>query len=239
MPFDTEHFSGILQGISRQVNLSKTIKREDIKTIAAFDCANVDRTLVCAVVVVDAETLEVLEKKTLIKPSPAPYIPGYVAFREGPLILELYYSLEHEPDILMLDGEGICHPDGAGLACYVGTELAKPAIGVMQDVFVGDKQGDDVIVDGKIAARKIVTKQYARPLYISPGNKVSVDVAAPLCLSLVRPPHKLPEPLHIAHRIADRTADRVRSGELKLEAEPKAADVEEMLEDSIQPRIEG
>jgi hypothetical protein len=31
----------------------------------------------------------------------------------------------------------------------------------------------------------------------------------------------------------------VRSGELKLEAEPKAADVEEMLEDSIQPRIEG
>lgn len=241
MPFDTKRFSEILHSIAKQVDLSQTIPADKIKTIAAFDCSNVDRTLIAAVVVVDAKTLEVIEKKTLIKPSPAPYIPGYVAFREGPLILELYYSLEHEPDVLLLDGEGICHIDGAGLASYVGVELAKPSIGVQQDVFVGDQQGDDVIVEGKRAAKKIITKQYARPLFISPGTMIDVDVAAALCLSLVKPPHKLPEPLHIAHRVADKTADRIRSGELVIESEAdaKAHDVEESFEDEIQPRIHG
>ncbi|MEK6822298.1 MAG: endonuclease V, partial [Nanoarchaeota archaeon] len=194
----------------------------------AGDLCGFPYTLVCAAIVVDAKTLQVVEKKTLTKPSPLPYIPGYTAFREGPLILELYYSLEHEPDVLMVDGEGIAHPDGGGLATYVGVELAKPTIGVSKSLLCGEIVNDDIILDGKVVGKRIKTKEHAKPLFVSPGNLIGIETAAQLCLAVVRPPHKLPEPLHIAHRVADKAVEFV--GKEPLHEEPVAFTEEIHLE---------
>ena len=50
-----------------------------------------------------------------------PYIPGFLAFREVPFIVELVEELQREqpelmPHVVMVDGNGILHPRGrAGL----------------------------------------------------------------------------------------------------------------------------
>jgi len=213
MSYKNERYAEQLAEMSADVVLEDQKPAQEISKIAAFDCAVVEgRKLLCAAVIVDAKTMQVIEKKTLLKDSQVPYIPGYNAFREGPLILELYYSLENDPDVIMLDGEGICHPDGGGLAMFVGVELAKPVIGVTSHVFAGEQKDESVIIDGKVAARIVRTRQYSNPLFVSPGNMITVETAAKLVLDTVRLPHKLPEPLHIAHRIADKQAQAEREG---------------------------
>ena len=209
MAFHTAKLAATLNKISKQASIQDTLDITTIRFIGAFDCSIVGRQLVCAAVVVDAKTMEVVERQTIIRPSPIPDIPGDTAFREGPLILELYYSLEHEPEVIMVDGEGIAHPDGGGLATYIGVELAKPVIGVSKELFVCELKDDDIILNGTIVGKRIITKQHARPGYVSPGNLISIEAATKLATSTVRPPHKLPEPLHIAHRIADKAAEHL------------------------------
>jgi deoxyribonuclease V len=210
MAFRTAKLATTLNKISKQAVIEDRIEADKIRFIAAFDCSFVGREVVCAAVVVDAQTMEVVERQTITRPSQIPYIPGYTAFREGPLILELYYSLEHEPDVIMVDGEGIAHPDGGGLATYIGVELAKPVIGVSKELLVGELVEDGIMLNGSLVGKRVVTKQHARPLFVSPGNLISINAAAQLALTTVRPPHKMPEPLHIAHRIADKAAELQR-----------------------------
>jgi deoxyribonuclease V len=211
MAFKTERLAATLGKISRQVVLDDSLG--ELRFIGAFDCGINGRQIVCSAVVVDAKTMEVVERQTITRDSQMPYIPGYTAFREGPLILELYYSLEHEPEVLMIDGEGIAHPDGGGLATYVGVELAKPTIGVAKELLAGVLNGSDILIDGKIVGKQVITKQFAKPIFVSPGNLISVERAASIVNECVRPPHKLPEPLHIAHRISSKAAELERNGE--------------------------
>lgn len=230
MAFRTARLAQTLNKISQQAVIEDSFDPNQIKFIGAFDCSIIDRNLVGSVVVVDAKTMEVVERQTITRDSPMPYIPGYSAFREGPLILELYYALEHEPEVLMVDGEGIAHPDGGGLATYIGVELAKPTIGISKELLTATVEGDDVMIDGKKVGKQIRTKEHAKPLFVSPGNMISIATAAALTMGCVRPPHKLPEPLHIAHRIADKAADVARS-------QPKETAEEQPIESELETEI--
>lgn len=179
---------------------------DDIKYIAGFDIAFSGDTAIVGCAVLDAKTLEVKERKHLVTKAPMQYVPGFVAFREGPLILQLYYDLEYDPDVIMVDGSGILHEEGAGLASFVGVELAKPTIGVAKNITCGEEKGDEVVLDGEVRAIKVVTKEHANPVYVSPGNMISLKTAVELVKRTIIPPHKLPEPLHVAHKIARKTA---------------------------------
>lgn len=229
MTFDTTRFSEQLTSLGKQAVLKD--KSTDLRTIAAFDCSIHGRKLVCAAAVVDPATMTVVEKKILVKDAPIPYIPGYTAFREGPLILELYYSLEKEPDVLIVDGEGIAHPDGAGLATFVGLELAKPTIGVAKELLGCELSDNDILRNGNIVGRQVRTKEHAKPLFVSPGHLITIERAATLVIESVRPPHKLPEPLHIAHRIADKYCDGIREGRIDPSAPMDAEEPEEIIEE--------
>jgi len=205
-----ERYADMLAESAEQVKL-KTLGT--VKHIGAFDCAMISgKQLVCVAVVVDAKTMDVVERKELVKEVPAPYVPGYSAFRFGPLILENYYSLEHEPEVLMVDGEGIAHPDGGGIATFVGVELARPIIGISKQHIGCDIEGDDILIAGKNVGKVVKTREHSNPLYVSPGNLITIEDAARIVKTSVRYPHKLPEPLHIAHRIAARTAQKLRDG---------------------------
>ncbi|KAK9097655.1 hypothetical protein Syun_024700 [Stephania yunnanensis] len=71
-----------------------------------------------------------------------PYIPGFLAFREAPVLLELLDKMRRQahpffPQLLMVDGNGLLHPRGKfflisrfGLACHVGVLANLPTIGV-------------------------------------------------------------------------------------------------------------
>jgi deoxyribonuclease V len=137
-----------------------------------------------------------------------PYIPGLLAFREGDIILKTYYDLEHDPDVLMVDGHGIAHPMRAGLACYVGVELEKPCIGVAKKILIGEVVGDKVMIGNEARGILVKTKEHAKPVIVSPGHLISVNSAAEIVKKCIVYPHKLPEPLHQAHRHAEKMSEK-------------------------------
>jgi len=208
--------------VAREVRLSDGF--EEVKLIAAFDTAFVKDQVVCGAVVVNAETMEVVEKKHSVTRAPMNYIPGLLAFREGPPILQTYYDIENDPDILMIKGHGIAHPLKCGLATYVGVELAKPTIGMAKGKLVGEVKDDNILIDGEVVGKLVKTKEHANALFVSPGHMVSVETAADWVKKTVIHPHKLPEPLHIAHKYTKHIAKKVQE---ELKNKPKEEEQEE------------
>src|SRR5688572_2934459 len=60
----------------------------------------------------------------------APYEPGLLALREGPLLEAAVRALPEPPEVVMANASGRDHPRGAGLALHLGAVLDKPSVGV-------------------------------------------------------------------------------------------------------------
>lgn len=225
MRVDTRKLRDIQRKVAKEASAKDEIELDKVKTIAGFDLAFVDDKIYCAAVVLDANTLEILEVKHSVSRAPMHYIPGYLAFREGPAIMQTYYDLEHEPDVLFIDGHGMAHPLKCGLATYVGVELAKPTIGVAKKILMGEVQNEKLTVNGETRGMAVKSKEHAKPIYVSVGHNISLKNAVELVRKTLVHPHKLPEPLHHAHRLAKKTADTKRDlNGKKIEAkEPKEA----------------
>ena len=110
-----------------------------LRRIAGLDVAYaVDESRVAgAVTVLDADTLEVLETATVLRPVEFPYVPGLLAFREIPALLDCLAQLTHVPDVLVCDGYGRAHPRRFGLACHLGVLTDLPTFGVAKTAFIG------------------------------------------------------------------------------------------------------
>lgn len=186
------------------------IKLDEVNKIAAFDITYDKEEAICVGVIVDAKTFEIIEEKHIITKAPMSYVPGFLAFREGPIILQVYYDFEYNADLIFVEGHGIAHPRKCGLATYVGVELAKPTIGISNNVLEGELNGDDIFLEGKLVGRQVITRQHAKPLIVSPGNLIDVDSSAEIVKRCTIYPHKLPEPLHIAHKLASKKLKEIR-----------------------------
>lgn len=189
--------------IARQVTLRDRIKIGDIKTIGAFDVAYNDTKGICVGVVCDFETMEIMERSYSIEELKIPYMPGYLAFREGPLIIESYSKLKQKPDVILVEGHGISHFIRCGLATYVGVSLDKVCIGVAKNLLVGEIINDAIYIKGEIRGFLLKTKEQANPIYISPGNGVSIKSSLEIVKKCMKR-HKLPEPLHLAHKYSNK-----------------------------------
>jgi deoxyribonuclease V len=200
MKVDTRKLRDIQRKIAKEVRTSDEIKKRDVKKIAGFETSFVDDKIICAAVVIDVSTKEVIEKKHTITKSPMQYIPGFLAFREGPSIMQTYYSLENEPELLMIAGHGVAHPLKCGLASYVGVELGKATIGIAKKILVGDIKNGKLMILNETRGEEIRTKEHSKPLYVSAGNLVSLKTSVDLVKKNIVLPHKLPEPLHQARK---------------------------------------
>lgn len=209
MTRNAQSLRDIQRSIAQDVILEDQLPLDKITKIGAFDCAQMGDKLICGAIVVEFPSMKVIERQYLIKRASMPYIPGYLAFREGPLMLELYYKLENDPDVLMVDGHGVAHPVGCGIACYIGVELHKPTIGVAKSLLLGQIEGEDISMDAMKVGKIVQTRQFAKPVFVTPGHLISIETAAELVKRCVVPPHKLPEPVHIAHRYASKIRDRL------------------------------
>jgi len=212
--------------VERSVRVDDAIPIKDIRYVAGFEVSFAKETCVCAAVVVDFKTMKIVERKHTVTKAPMNYIPGFAAFREGPAICQTYYDLEYEPDVILVNGAGIAHPYKAGLAAFVGVELAKPAIGIAKNLLEGEVQGEDIIVEGEVRGRLVKTRAFANPLFVSPGHLIDIATAAEIVAKCVIPPHKLPEPLHLAHRFAKRAAQEKREPQELKEREVEVAQEE-------------
>lgn len=139
-----------------------------------------------------------------------PYMPGYLAFREGRLTIEALQGLEVRPDLIFLDGHGVVHERGLGLASHVGVLLGLPAIGVPKTPFhsidhdPGPERGDYYVLSKEWGAEgaSIRLKRRVNPVYVSPGHLVDLASAVALVLAWSSGRHRVPEPLAAAHTLS-------------------------------------
>lgn len=137
-----------------------------------------------------------------------PYIPGYLSFREAPAYLQAIERLSSPPEMLLVDGQGIAHPRGLGIAAHLGVVLDVPAIGVAKSHLYGDaqgplgpQQGDFAMLqapNGPVVGYAVRSKRKVKPLYVSPGHRIGLAESLALVQRLLGP-HRLPEPLRQAH----------------------------------------
>jgi deoxyribonuclease V len=175
---------------------------------------------VAAYVVVHVPTGELVWSQTIERTVHFPYIPGFLAFRELPILLELFEQVRESDrlaEIVLVDGNGILHQRQAGIASHLGISAGIATIGIGKSLLCGVIQNDlasektvqPVVFQGNTVAYALQTRPTGKPIYVSPGQRVDLNFAVELTRRLVRT-HRVPEPIFHAHTIS-RLAIRRRS----------------------------
>lgn len=181
-----------------------------VKTIGGVDVSIKTEVTRAAIVVLRYPELTPIEAAVEDAPLVFPYIPGLLAFREGPAVLAAWNKLREKPDLLMFDGQGIAHPRGVGIASHMGLWLERPTIGVAKSRLyglhseVGTERGDraDLLDQNtNVIGTVLRAREKTNVLYISPGHLIDVVHAAQFVMNCLAG-YRLPEPTRWAHKVA-------------------------------------
>ena len=201
----------------------------ELKYIAGMDISAIKHNpniAVSALVICDRNLKIVYEDYKLVKMD-EPYIPGFLAFREVKHLVNLINDLktnhpEYIPQVILVDGNGILHTKGFGLASHLGVLIDLPTIGCSKNVFN---------VDGinKIKVKEIANKflnkggdyypligdsgeqwgwayrsndESKNPMIISLGHKISNETA--LKIVKISTIHRIPQPIRYSDKISRR-----------------------------------
>lgn len=152
----------------------------------------------------------VVETAIIEEPFHFPYIPGLLAFREGPAVLKALEQIKTDPDLFVFDAHGYSHPRRCGLASHLGVILDKPSIGCAKSKLCGafsppgPKTADSSpLIDHEEEIGRVVrTKVNSPPVFISVGHKICLPSAVRLILTLAKVGQRLPEPTRLAHLLS-------------------------------------
>jgi len=202
--YSIEELKKIQEKLKKKIIL-KDVLSQKIKTIAGVDQAFLDNKIISSIVVLKTSSMDVLEKRHIIAKMNFPYIPGFLSFREGTPIIKAFKKLQNTPDLLLVDGNGILHPRGIGLASHVGVLLDISTIGVAKSLLCGKFKKikevgshSPVIYEERIIGYAYKSKKNCKPIFISPGYKVSLKTSLKIVKELIGK-YKLPIPLRLAH----------------------------------------
>ncbi len=182
-----------------------------------------------AVLVMEFPAMEVIEETRCAIRVDFPYVPGLLSFRELPALLPALEALNREPDIIFVDGQGLAHPRGLGIASHLGLLAGKPTIGCAKSRLIGSSEepgpeaGDwkPLLYEGGRIGAVLRTRYGVKPLYISAGHLIDLETAIKMVLACSRG-FRLPEPQRRAHLMAEEMKRMVRAGKID-EISPKAS----------------
>ncbi|KAL8584884.1 hypothetical protein ACOMHN_037587 [Nucella lapillus] len=174
-----------------------------------------------ALIIISFPDLQVVYKRLEMIQLTAPYIPGFLAFREVEFLMGLYNTMlenapQYKPHVIFVDGNGRLHPRGFGLACHLGVLLDVPCVGVAKTLIRADGIEDNAAHKAKKQGLKNEgdtfplitdsgetlgmalrgTSASANPIYVSVGHKVSPQSAVTLVLHCCK--YRIPEPTRFA-----------------------------------------
>lgn len=219
VPHDWLYPASLSAASQIQREMARRVVREDalgpVSALAGVDTSMKWRDsagpIHAAIVLLDWPALTLRASAALSAPSPIPYVPGYLGFRECPSLVGAYGQLPALPDLIFVDGHGISHPRGLGIASHLGVLLDRPTIGVAKSILIGepagplgDEPGDrtPLVWKGQTIAMVLRTRRRARPLYISTGHRIALEAAVEWVLQATRG-YRLPEPTRLAHEAAN------------------------------------
>lgn len=182
-----------------------------IRTVAGIDVGyDIEQNISkAALVLMDAENMSVLASIVATDTTPFPYIPGLLSFREAPVILKALAQAQANPDLLLVDGHGIAHPRGLGIAAHIGVLTGIPAIGVAKSVLCGKYEEPDtakgsqaplIYKDLKIGT-VYRSRERVKPVFISPGHRIGHESAVRITAKYVTK-YRLPEPARLADKLS-------------------------------------
>ncbi|MBD3259946.1 endonuclease V [Candidatus Woesearchaeota archaeon] len=204
-----------------QILLSESVILKDkiskIRLVAGVDQSYIgNNTIISAIVVCEYPSMKIVEKKYAVKEDVKfPYIPGFIAYREAPIIIGAFEKLQNKPDILMCNFHGTLHPRKCGAASHIGVALNVPTIGIAKKLMVGKEKEGQIFIDSKLKGIALRTKEHAKPIYISPGHMITLTTSVKTVSKCLRD-HKLPEPLYLAHRYAVKIKKKQKEKDSKL-----------------------
>ncbi|XP_070580754.1 endonuclease V-like isoform X2 [Ptychodera flava] len=148
----------------------------------------------------------------------APYIPGFLAFREVEFLADCVHRLrkkkpEVSPQVILVDGNGLLHPKKFGLACHLGVVTDIPCIGVAKKLFQVDgleknsthlekigqlKNGGDTFPlvgdSGQVLGMTLRScNKSTNPVYVSIGHRIALETAVRLVHRCCK--YRIPEPI--------------------------------------------
>jgi deoxyribonuclease V len=190
---------------------------ENLERVAGADVSfSLDDKAVAAAVVLELDDHKVVEKQTFPVTLEFPYVPGFLGIREASATMSVLKNIKSNFDVLMVNGHGILHPRGFGLASQVGILMDVPSIGVAKRLIKGryihqasqphpGKETPQFILDSKR-----VLGAFFRRNYVSVGHKISLNTA----LGVIKRSsiHYTPEPLRQAHVLATETFKQIITG---------------------------
>ena len=199
--------------LAARIDLTDAISIDAIEIVAGVDNTYVTQegktTAGAVVVVLTFPAMEIVETGFAWQPIAFPYVPGLLSFREAPAVLAACADLTIEPDVFLFDGQGYAHPRRLGLASHLGLFLQRPTIGCAKSRLVGEYEEPERVfgaytplVDrGEVVGAAVRTRPRHKPLFVSPGHKISVETAVAVALACCRDGAFLPEPTRLAHEI--------------------------------------
>ncbi len=214
------------EAIALQRELAKRVVREDrldeVRYIAGVDMAinEVNGMARAAVVLLSYPALEVEERHVYEEPVRMPYVPGLLSFRELPCILGAFELLKQQPQLVMVDGQGIAHPRRLGIASHLGLWLDLPSIGCAKSILTGhhkplsEEAGSWVPLeaDGEVIGAVLRTRSHVKPMIISLGHRISLETSLRYVLACCRG-YRLPEPTRLADKLSKDNAWREHENE--------------------------
>lgn len=183
-----------------------------VRSVGGVDLSYHEDVGRAALVVFSFPDLQPLDSLVVDVPVKFPYIPGLLAFREGPVFLAAWEKLAQRPDVVMFDGQGIAHPRGLGIAAHMGLWIERPTIGVAKSRLYGSHaelpaqagalvELHDPRRQKAVIGAAVRSKERTNPLYVSPGHMIDVPAAIDLVLRCLAG-YRLPEPTRWAHKVA-------------------------------------
>ncbi|CAN6988417.1 unnamed protein product [Brassica oleracea var. botrytis] len=197
---------------------------ETLKYVGGVDISfsKDDSSVACAcLVVLELPSLRVVHNELSLLRLQVPYVPGFLAFREAPVLLQILEKMRDDqhpfyPQVLMVDGNGILHPRGFGLACHLGVLAHLPTIGVGKNLHHVDgldhsevrrsfllKENEDEQVIKLVGNSGFTwgvgfrpTLSSVKPIYVSLGHRISLDSAVEVVKITCK--YRVPEPIRQA-----------------------------------------
>lgn len=199
--------------LAKRVSLVNAVSSlPKIKTISAADisCGRFSTIGYAAVILFSYPDLEVLEQQSFAGELPIPYIPGYLSFREAPLIQHCLNQLSTKPQVMICDGQGIAHPRRCGIASYIGVMNDFVSVGCGKSRLIGEYEEPGsakgnrscLFHKGDKIGEVVRTRNNVKPLFISPGHNIDFTLSTELILSLCKK-YRQPEPIRAVHNLVN------------------------------------
>ncbi len=196
--------------LSARLNLRWDGREVNLVAGTDFGYGYKENKIGASIVVFKVPELEIVEISEAVREIKFPYLPGFLAYREGPVFLDAFRKIRTKPDVTLVDGNGIAHPRKMGLASFVGVILDICTIGCAKTPFFPfvlppeQKGSYTFFMDERKDKAGIClrTRSGVKPIFVSPGHKIDFMSAMKLVLSLSK--FRIPEPLREAHRRASK-----------------------------------